>query len=128
MHSTDRTAGTSNRMKAIRLHSHGSPDVLVYEDVPFPQPGPDQVLIRVEAAAVNYADLMRRRNDPYPFPTALPFTPGAKWPGPLWHWATASTNQELVRPCSPWWATTAQMGTRNTQWPTPAKSFRSRRD
>lgn len=68
-------------MKAVRVHTHGTPDVLVYEEVPTPHPGPGQVLIKVAAAAVNYADLMRRRNDPYPFPTSLPFTPGGEVAG-----------------------------------------------
>lgn len=68
-------------MKAIRMYHHGTPDVLVYEDMPTPHPGPGQVLIKVEAVAVNYADLIRRRNDPYPFPTLLPFTPGGEVAG-----------------------------------------------
>lgn len=68
-------------MKAVRIHSHGAPDVLVLEEVPTPEPGPGQILIRVESAAVNFTDIMRRRNDPYPFPTALPFTPGAEVAG-----------------------------------------------
>jgi len=68
-------------MKAVRLHHHGTPDVLVHDDVPEPVPGPGQVLVRVESAGVNYADVMRRRNDPYPFPTVLPFTPGGEVAG-----------------------------------------------
>ena len=63
-------------MKAVRAHSYGSPDVLVYEDVPNPTPGPGQLLIRVESVAVNYSDIIRRSNTPYPFPTPLPYTPG----------------------------------------------------
>ena len=68
-------------MKAVRLHRFGAPDVLGYEDVPTPHAGPGQILIKVESAAVNYADLMRRRNDPYPFPTSLPFIPGGEVAG-----------------------------------------------
>lgn len=68
-------------MKAIRLHAHGSPEVLVYEEIPIPLPGPGQVLIRVQAASVNYADTMRRRNDPYPFPSPPPFIPGGEVAG-----------------------------------------------
>jgi NADPH:quinone reductase-like Zn-dependent oxidoreductase len=68
-------------MKAVRIHTHGSPDVLTIEDVATPTPGPGQILLRVESAAVNYADLMRRRDDPYPFPTTLPFTPGGEVAG-----------------------------------------------
>ncbi|HXV92748.1 MAG TPA: zinc-binding dehydrogenase [Pseudonocardia sp.] len=68
-------------MKAVRAHRHGAPDVLVVEDVPTPRPGAGEILVRVESAAVNYADLVRRRNDPYPFPTTLPYTPGSEVAG-----------------------------------------------
>lgn len=43
-------------MKAIRLHSYGGPEVLVYEDVPRPEPGKDEVLLEVHAAGVNPID------------------------------------------------------------------------
>lgn len=69
------------RMQAIRAKSFGTPDVLVIEEVPVPRPGPGQVLIRVESAGVNFSDVKRRRNDPYPFPTTLPYTPGGEVAG-----------------------------------------------
>lgn len=66
-------------MKAIRFHEHGGPDVLRYEDVADPAPGPGQVLLRVLAAGVNYADASRRKGGTsYPRPTPLPFTPGSE--------------------------------------------------
>jgi NADPH2:quinone reductase len=68
-------------MKAIRFHKHGGPEVLVYEEVPEPIPGPGELLIRVEAAGVNYSDTMRRWNDPYPEPSPLPFMPGVEVAG-----------------------------------------------
>ncbi len=68
-------------MKAIQMQHYGTPDVLIYQDIPNPKPGPGQVLIRVEAAAVNYSDIMRRTNTPYPFPTPLPFIPGSEVAG-----------------------------------------------
>ncbi|MFN8473296.1 MAG: NADP-dependent oxidoreductase [Anaerolineae bacterium] len=43
-------------MKAIRIHSYGGPEVLVYEDAPIPDPGSGEVLIRVRAAGVNPID------------------------------------------------------------------------
>jgi NADPH:quinone reductase-like Zn-dependent oxidoreductase len=43
-------------MQAIRFHSYGSPEVLVLEEVPRPQAGPGEVLIRVHAAGVNPLD------------------------------------------------------------------------
>ncbi len=68
-------------MKAIQIQSYGSPDVLFYTSLPDPKPGPGQVLIKVESAAVNYSDIMRRANVPYPFPTPLPFIPGGEVAG-----------------------------------------------
>jgi NADPH2:quinone reductase len=61
-------------MKAIRIHQLGGPEVLAYEDVPEPQPGEGQALVRVEAAGVNYIDVYFRTGL-YKGPS-LPFTPG----------------------------------------------------
>ncbi len=47
-------------MKAIRFHQHGGPDVLRYEEVPTPAPGPGEVLIGLRAAALNHLDLFVR--------------------------------------------------------------------
>jgi NADPH2:quinone reductase len=47
-------------MKAIRAHRLGGPEVLSYEDVPDPEPGPGQALVRVEAAGVNFIDVYFR--------------------------------------------------------------------
>jgi NADPH:quinone reductase-like Zn-dependent oxidoreductase len=51
-------------MKAVRIHEHGGPEVLRYEDVPEPKPGPHQVLVRVKACALNHLDLWVRRGIP----------------------------------------------------------------
>lgn len=40
-------------MKAVRIHSFGGPEVLVYEDAPRPTMGGDEVLVRVHAASIN---------------------------------------------------------------------------
>ena len=40
-------------MKAIRVKEFGGPEVLQLEDVPTPQPGPGEVLVRIHAAGVN---------------------------------------------------------------------------
>jgi NADPH:quinone reductase-like Zn-dependent oxidoreductase len=68
-------------MQIIRQYEFGGPEVMVLEEAPTPTPGPGQVLIRVESASVNFADVMRRRGDVYPFPTPLPFTPGGEVAG-----------------------------------------------
>ncbi|MCD7437388.1 NADP-dependent oxidoreductase [Streptomyces lincolnensis] len=43
-------------MRAVRLHEHGGPEVLRYEEVPVPDVGPGEVLVRVHAAGVNPPD------------------------------------------------------------------------
>jgi NADPH:quinone reductase-like Zn-dependent oxidoreductase len=43
-------------MKAVRFHSYGGPEVLVLEEVPRPQPGEGEVLMRVQGAGVNPLD------------------------------------------------------------------------
>lgn len=68
-------------MKAIQMIEQGGPDVLRLVELPDPRPGPGEVLLKVEAAAVNFSDLMRRRGDVYPVPTPLPFVPGAEVAG-----------------------------------------------
>jgi len=57
-------AGTET-MKAIRARCYGSPDVLTYEDVEKPTPGPDEILVRVRAAGVNPLDYHYMRGAPY---------------------------------------------------------------
>ncbi|MEV6889479.1 zinc-binding dehydrogenase [Kribbella sp. NPDC051137] len=47
-------------MKAIRMHGFGDPDVLSLDDVDVPRPGAGEVLLKVEAVAVTYGDIMKR--------------------------------------------------------------------
>lgn len=47
-------------MKAARLHSYGDVDQFVIDEVPIPKPGAGEVLIKIEASAVNPFDLMVR--------------------------------------------------------------------
>lgn len=68
-------------MKAVVMTTTGEPEVLRLVDVPVPTPGPGQALVRVQSAAVNFSDVMRRRGQEYPDPTPLPFTPGAEVAG-----------------------------------------------
>ncbi len=68
---------TSGTMKAVRIHRYGPPECLIYEDVPIPQAGPGQVLVRNEAAGINFADIDQRRNN-YPFQPALPHLLGGR--------------------------------------------------
>jgi NADPH:quinone reductase len=70
-------------MKAVRYHRKGGPEVLVLEDLPRPVPLAGEVLVKVEAAGVNFADTMRRSGDSYPLPTPLPFVPGGEAVGTI---------------------------------------------
>ncbi|MEU6765758.1 NADP-dependent oxidoreductase [Streptomyces sp. NPDC046853] len=47
---------STHTMRAIRLHEHGGPGVLRYEEVEVPRPGPGEVLVRVHAAGINPPD------------------------------------------------------------------------
>ncbi|HET6494206.1 MAG TPA: NADPH:quinone reductase [Thermoleophilia bacterium] len=67
-------------MKAVRIHEYGGPEVLLYEDMPVPVPGPAQVLVRVEAASVNPVDVAVRE-DRFPTPKEPPKTLGSDGAG-----------------------------------------------
>ncbi len=57
-------------MNAIRVKAAGGPEVLSYEELPTPIPGPAEALVRLEAAGVNYVDIYQREGlykMPYPF-------------------------------------------------------------
>src|SRR2546425_12065075 len=45
------------RMKAIRVHTPGGPEALRYEEIERPAPGSGQVLVKIEAAGVNFIDI-----------------------------------------------------------------------
>jgi NADPH:quinone reductase-like Zn-dependent oxidoreductase len=61
-HSTPSTAVTTTR--AVVQLRYGSPEVLAVADVPIPAPGPEEVLVRVEAASVNAQDWHIMRGEP----------------------------------------------------------------
>ncbi|MBM9605023.1 NADPH:quinone reductase [Desulfopila inferna] len=62
-------------MKAIRVRTFGEPEVLKLVDLDIPEPGSDDVLVKVEAIGVNPVDAYIRAGN-YPIIPALPFTPG----------------------------------------------------
>ncbi len=51
-------------MRAVRIHEDGGPEVLVLEDVPDPEPGPGEVLVRLHASALNHLDVWIRKGLP----------------------------------------------------------------
>ena len=66
-------------MKAVRAHQVGGPEVLQYEDVPDPTPGPGQAVVDIRAIGVNYTDVSSRKGtNP---PDAFPWTPGREAAG-----------------------------------------------
>src|ERR1700750_3088257 len=48
-------------MKAVVINRFGGPEVLEIEDVPKPQPGPQEILVHVRSTALNRADLLQRQ-------------------------------------------------------------------
>ena len=62
-------------MKAIRVHEFGGPEVLGLEEVPKPQPGAGQVLVRMHAIGVNPVETYIRAGT-YAYKPVLPYTPG----------------------------------------------------
>src|SRR3989440_3517817 len=65
-------------MKAIRVHAPGGPEALRLEDVPEPKPEPGQVLVKIEAAGVNFIDVYQRTGL---YTVPMPFTLGQEAAG-----------------------------------------------
>jgi NADPH:quinone reductase-like Zn-dependent oxidoreductase len=71
-------------MKAIRIHKFGpTDDVLQYEEVAVPEPNADEVLVKVEAASLNRADLGLRKGTYRIAADALPIIPGREFAGTI---------------------------------------------
>ena len=71
-------------MKALFFKKHGGLEAIQYGDVPDPSPGPNEVLVRVGACAINHLDVWVRRG----------------WPGlklELPHWGAADVAGEIVQ-------------------------------
>lgn len=69
-------------MKAVQFSAHGEADVLQLIDLATPQPKAGEVLIKVEAAGVNYADILQRKGT-YPVPVSLPYVTGYEVAGQI---------------------------------------------
>ena len=65
-------------MKAIRIHENGGAEVLRYEEVAVPSPGPEEALVKVEAVGVNFIDIYFRQGL---YKSALPLTLGQEAAG-----------------------------------------------
>jgi NADPH2:quinone reductase len=64
--------------QAIRIHANGGPEVMRWEDVPTPEPGPGEALVRHEAVGLNYIDVYFRTGL---YKAPLPATPGMEGAG-----------------------------------------------
>jgi len=67
-------------MRAIQMSEYGGPEVLQLVDLPVPEPGPGEVLVRVARAGLNFADTHRRTNS-YLSKDELPLVPGSEVAG-----------------------------------------------
>jgi NADPH:quinone reductase len=67
-------------MRAVVLHEPGGPEQLALEEVPDPEPGDGEVVVRVRAAGINFADVLVRQGR-YPQAPELPTVPGAEVAG-----------------------------------------------
>lgn len=65
-------------MKAIRVHEHGGPEVLRYEDVPTPEPGAGEARVKLAAVGVNFIDIYQRTGQ---YKIAPPFILGSEGAG-----------------------------------------------
>ena len=80
-------------MRAIQATEFGGPEVLRLVDLPTPEPGDGEVLVRVSRAGINYADTHQRRNE-YLAPAELPLVPGAEVAG-----VREDTGERVVAMC-----------------------------
>jgi NADPH2:quinone reductase len=65
-------------VQAVRVYETGGPEVLRYEPVERPSPGPRQALVKVDAAGVNFIEVYQRTGR---YKVSLPFTPGSEAAG-----------------------------------------------
>lgn len=82
-------------MQAALYHQTGAPDVIRVGDVPAPQAGPGEVVVRVQAASVNHLDIWTRKGALAGFPPALPHVGGCDGCGEI---AEAGAGVRHVRP------------------------------
>lgn len=100
-------------MKAVVISRYGGPDVLEVRDVPEPQPGAGEELVRVEAGGVNFADTMTASGG-YPGTPKPPLVAGREFSG------TRVRNGERVMGYAQWGAFAEVVAARSALlWPVP---------
>jgi NADPH:quinone reductase-like Zn-dependent oxidoreductase len=53
-------------VRAVRIHAHGGPEVLQVDELPEPEPGPHDLLVRLRATSVNHRDIWMRKGHSHP--------------------------------------------------------------
>ena len=86
--------------KAIKIHAHGGPEALSYEDYDPGRPGPGQALVRHTAIGLNFLDVYYR-SGLYPAPNGLPLIPGGEAAGKVVEVGRRRRLAEARRPRSP---------------------------
>lgn len=79
-------------MKAIRIHETGGPEVLKLDEVPVPEPGPGEALVKIDAAGQNFVDIYERRGW---YSLGLPVTLGKEAAGTV---VSIGSGTQGVRP------------------------------
>lgn len=69
-------------MRALLSHEPGGPETLRLDEIPDPQPGPGELLVRVRAAAINFPDVLIIE-DKYQLKPPRPFAPGGEIAGEI---------------------------------------------
>ena len=102
-------------MKAIVISQYGGPEVLAVREMPNPEPGEGEVLVRVQAAGVNFADIMSAAGG-YPGTPPPPLIAGREYCGVL----DGTDGSKRVMGYLQWGAfAEAVAGRKNYFWPVP---------
>jgi NADPH2:quinone reductase len=100
-------------MKAVLVTRAGGPEVLEVRDVPDPQPGPGEVIVRVEAVGINFADTMSTQGT-YSGTPPPPFVTGREFAG------VRDDNDERVMGYMQWGAAAQKVAIKpKLLWPQP---------
>jgi NADPH:quinone reductase len=100
-------------MKALVIPRLAGPEVLELQQVPLPQPGPKETLVKVEAGGVNFADILTSSGG-YPGMPQLPFVAGREFAG------TMKDTGQRVMGYTQWGAFAEYLAVhRSLLWPVP---------
>ena len=81
-------------MRAVRCEEYGPPSTLVVRDLPDLEPGPGEVVVAVEGAAINFPDSLFIKNE-YQLSIPVPFTPGSEFAGVV---LSTASDVESIKP------------------------------